>query len=908
MVPAEQHSQNELITVSQAVDSFTTIETTAEDAAPACILPPNIPWKRVEIALRLHARQQAAVAELGQHALMDIDLPQLMEEAVTIVAQVLQMKYCGILELLPNGSTLFLQAGIGWQPGLVGAALTGTQPNSLFGYTLSTQQPVTFKDLPIETRFSGPPLLHNHRIVSGVNVVIQRQGQTQPYGILGAYTTETRRFTQYDIHFLQSVANVLATTVSRKQSEERLRLMERAIAASSNGIVLTDAYAPNNPIVYVNSAFQTITGYTAEEVMGQNCRFLQGNDRDQPGLDKLRSAIEEQRECHVILRNYRKDGSLFWNELHISPVFNAEENVTHFVGVQTDISDRIQAEAALKESQQQLDGILKSLEDVVWSTSLIDNKLLYLNPAAEKIYSRPISDFLNDPQLWFKVIHLDDQAHVLQTVQKIYQIGSGEIEYRILRPDGEVRWLHTRSHVTYNDSGEPVRLNGIASDITERKQMQEQLIHDAFHDALTGLPNRVLFMKQLAAAIIRAKASSHLFAVLFLDLDRFKLINDSLGHLVGDQLLVAIAHRLATCLQPNETIARLGGDEFIILIDRMQHPQEATELAERIQKILQVPFHLNEYKVYTTASIGIAMSLANYDQPEQVLRDADIALYHAKGQNRTRHSVFDSAMYDQTVALLQLETDLHWAIEQKQLRVHYQPIVSLETGEISGFEALVRWQHPTRGLVSPAEFIPIAEEVGLIIPIGHWVLQTACQRLRRWQDRFPQAKDLTISVNLSSKQLLQPNLSEQVAQVLQETGLNPACLKLEITESGIMQTTEPIELLSKLKALQVHLSIDDFGTGYSSLSRLRQFPIDTLKIDRSFVSNMHEASENAEIVHAIISLAHNLGLDVVAEGVEIAEQLAWLKALHCEQGQGYFFAKPLDHQAAADLIAASPKW
>jgi diguanylate cyclase (GGDEF)-like protein len=500
-------------------------------------------------------------------------------------------------------------------------------------------------------------------------------------------------------------------------------------------------------------------------------------------------------------------------------------------------------------------------------------------------------------------------VQVQQALLRLPQTSSGEIEYRILHSNGEVRWLCDRYHVTYDAQGAPFSLDGIATDITERKQMQEQLIHDACHDALTGLPNRLLFMKQLAQAIARAKKTpDHLFAVLFLDLDRFKLVNDSLGHLVGDQLLVAIAHRLATCLRPNETIARLGGDEFTILLDGMEHVREATDLAERIHQTLQLPFSLNGDKVFTSASIGIALSIANYDSPEQVLRDADIALYHAKGRSKMSHAVFNTAMYNQAVALLQLETDLRWAIEQEQLCVYYQPIVSLETGLLAGFEALVRWQHPERGLIAPAEFIPLAEEVGLILPIGQWVLQEACQQLCRWQNQFPEANDLTSNVNLSSKQLLQPNLVEQVAQVLQTTQLNPAHLKLEITESGIIQTAEPIALLSQLKALQLQLCIDDFGTGYSSLSRLRQFPIDTLKIDRSFVSHMHEESENAEMVHAIISLAHNLGMDVVAEGIEIPAQFARLKALHCEQGLGYFFARPLDHKTATALIASSPRW
>jgi diguanylate cyclase (GGDEF)-like protein/PAS domain S-box-containing protein len=695
MLPAEQHPDNEqqFITTSYKPTSEQLAATTEcfQLCSPFC----NSHWRRTEAVLRRHAQQQAAVATLGQRALMNIDLPNLMQEAVATVTQVLKIQYCAIFELLPNGSTLMLQAGTGWQSGLVGATLMGTQPNWLFGYTLTQQQPVVIKDLVIETRFSCPSLLHNHQIKSGINLVIS--GQEQPFGILGIYTTQLWKFTQDDIHFLQAVANVLAATASRKKSEARLRLMERAIAASSNGIILTDVQQPDNPVVYVNPAFEAMTGYRADEMLGRNCRLLQRDDRDQVGLERLRAALQENRECHVVVRNYRKDGSLFWNELRVAPVYDTDGYLTHFVGVQTDITDRIRTEEALKASEQKLDSILKSLEDVVWSYSLAEKRLRYLNLATEKVYGRPVSEFLHDPDLWFKVIHPDDQIQVQQALLRLQHISNGEIEYRILHSNGEVRWLCDRYHVTYDAEGVPFSLDGIATDITERKRMQEQLIHDACHDALTGLPNRVLFMKQLAQAIARAKKSSdHLFAVLFLDLDRFKLVNDSLGHLVGDQLLVAIAHRLATCLRPNETIARLGGDEFTILLDGMEHGQEATDLAERIRKTLQLPFSLNGDNIFTSASIGIALSIADYDSPEQVLRDADIALYHAKGHRKMSYAVFNTAMYNETVALLQLETALRWAIERKQLCVYYQPIVSLETGLLTGFEALVRWQHPER--------------------------------------------------------------------------------------------------------------------------------------------------------------------------------------------------------------------
>jgi diguanylate cyclase (GGDEF)-like protein/PAS domain S-box-containing protein len=446
----------------------------------------------------------------------------------------------------------------------------------------------------------------------------------------------------------------------------------------------------------------------------------------------------------------------------------------------------------------------------------------------------------------------------------------------------------------------------LQQEIGDRQRAEEQLIHTAFHDALTDLPNRALFMDRLGHAIERAKRhEDYLFAVLFLDLDRFKVVNDSLGHMVGDQLLMAIANRIKACLRSADTLARLGGDEFTILLEDIRDVSDAKHVANRIQEELKLPFNLSGNEVFTTASIGIALSAAGYDRPEQLLRDADTAMYQAKAGGKARHEVFDIAMHAGAIALLQLETDLRRAIERQEFRVHYQPIVSLKSGRINGFEALVRWQHPDRGLVSPIEFIPVAEETGLIVAIGLWVLREACRQMHEWQVQFPANPPLTISVNISGKQFLQPDLSEQIKQILQETNLDPRSLKLEITESAIVENAESAAImLSQLRSVGIQLYMDDFGTGYSSLSYLHRFPMDTLKIDRSFVNRMGVDGENLEIVRAIVTLAHNLGMNVTAEGVETTEQLALLKALKCEYGQGYFFSKPVDSIQAEALIAA----
>ncbi|PSB09853.1 hypothetical protein C7B76_24775 [filamentous cyanobacterium CCP2] len=443
-------------------------------------------------------------------------------------------------------------------------------------------------------------------------------------------------------------------------------------------------------------------------------------------------------------------------------------------------------------------------------------------------------------------------------------------------------------------------------DITARKQMEERLVHDALHDALTGLPNRLLLTEKLEQAIDRVKQDNHYrFAVLFLDIDRFKVINDSLGHLVGDQLLVAIARRLEHCISEEDSIARLGGDEFIILLN---NSSDEARVAARIQMALNVPFDLNGYKVFNTVSIGIVSSTTGYDRPDDLLRAADIAMYQAKAAGKARYVVFDSTMHEQATSLLKLETDLRWAIERQELRVYYQPILCLETNRLIGFEALVRWIHPDQGVISPSKFIPLAEETGLILPIGQWVLQEACRQLRIWQLRFSQAHSLTMSVNLSVKQFSQADLIQRIDRTLQNMDLRGEHLKLEITESALMNNPEVTrELLMELRSRQIQLCIDDFGTGYSSLNYLHQFPIDILKIDQSFVRYMSVKNEDSEIVRTIMSLAQNLTVEVIAEGIETHEQLTKLKQLGCRYGQGFLFAKPLDSTASETLIGSQLK-
>jgi diguanylate cyclase (GGDEF)-like protein/PAS domain S-box-containing protein len=505
--------------------------------------------------------------------------------------------------------------------------------------------------------------------------------------------------------------------------------------------------------------------------------------------------------------------------------------------------------------------------------------------------------------------HREDLGDLLLQQSRLMtgQVPGYQTEKRYIHKSGHEVWTLLSVSPVRDPETQSLRAIFQIQDITDRKRAEAQLVHDAFHDGLTGLPNRALFIDHLRLAVARSRRKEcPLFSVLFLDLDRFKVVNDSLGHLVGDKLLMTMARRLESCLRPGDTIARLGGDEFTILLEDLKGNNEAIHVAERIQRELAKPFELDGRHIATSASIGIAPSSTGYEHPEDILRDADTAMYYAKSVGGNRHQVFEKSMHTRAVKLMQMQSDLRRAIENEELFVEYQPIVSLETFRITGFEALARWKQNEHGLINPSQFIPVAEETGLIIPMGEWILRQACAQIRAWQDQYPMDAPLTISVNLSGKQLAQPDLSEQVEKILRETNLDPSALKLEITESAMVENEEAARgMLRRLRLLGVGLSIDDFGTGYSSLSSLHRFPISTLKIDASFVRRMSGQNENTEIVRTIMSLADNLGMDVTAEGVETLEQVTKLRTFGCEKGQGFFFSRPVSATNAEALLRES---
>ena len=573
--------------------------------------------------------------------------------------------------------------------------------------------------------------------------------------------------------------------------------------------------------------------------------------------------------------------------------------------------ERQQTLEALRLSEERYALAVRGANDGLWDWNLTTDRI-YFAPRWKSMLGYEEDQIADSPSEWFGRVHDLDVDRVRAEVADHFsgQTSQLQTEHRMLHDDGTYRWVLTRGLAVRDATGKAVRAAGSQTDITQRKAAEDRLLHDAFHDALTGLPNRALLLDRLSHSLLRMKRRpDYRFAVLFLDLDSFKVVNDSLGHQTGDQLLIALSRRLEECMREGDTVARLGGDEFIILLDDVEDPRDVLNLAARALQDLQAPFTLNGHELVTTASIGITMSGPNYDSAEVLLRDADIAMYQAKARGKADFVVFDEAMHTNAVTRMKLEADLRQAVLRQEFRLVYQPIISLLTGKVSGFEALIRWDHAERGIVYPDEFIPLAEETKLILPMGLWVLREAAEQLKRWQETRPIHPPLSISVNLSCRQFFQPDLVYQIEHILLATGLDPRCLRLEITESAIMEQIETaLAALAKLKALGIRLAIDDFGKGYSSLSYLHQFPCDVLKIDRSFIARMGAGGENTEIVRTIVSLAQSLGLDVVAEGVETLDQLAHLRDLGCHHGQGYLFAKPLAPEAAWEFLTYTPQW
>jgi diguanylate cyclase (GGDEF)-like protein/PAS domain S-box-containing protein len=603
--------------------------------------------------------------------------------------------------------------------------------------------------------------------------------------------------------------------------------------------------------------------------------------------------------------------------LHLTPGGRAVERLlspmpdSGLVITLTDVTERREAEARLIESEERYALAAAGANDGLWDWNLSTNRL-YTSKRWKEMLGLAEDEIGDEPREWLERIHPDDSERVTALLEAHLSGATPhfESEHRLLRSDGAELWVLARGLAVRDGLGRAARIAGSLTDITQRRQAEERALHDALHDPLTGLPNRALFLDRVAQALARARRSgSGRFAVLCLDLDRFKLVNDSLGHRRGDEMLIAVAERLVDAAGNGQTIARPGGDEFAILVDDAAGPVEARAFAERLLADLGRSLHIDGRELTVTGSVGVALYDPGYDRADDMMRDAELAMYRAKSLGKARAELFHPSLHGHAVNQLTLENDLRQAIERDELQLFFQPVVSLKTGRIAGFESLVRWRHPKRGLLGPGEFVSLAEETGLIGQIGAWVLDEACRRMRDWQARLPADPPLTISVNLSIRQFNQIDLVTEIVETLARSGWRGGRLKLELTETALMQNAaRATHILAQLKAADIEVSLDDFGTGYSSLSYLHALPFDTLKIDKSFISGMVHDRSKLEIVRAILLLAHNLEMDVVAEGVETAEQLAQLRALDCEYAQGFLFAPPLEVEAAEQMLVEKRKW
>ena len=696
------------------------------------------------------------------------------------------------------------------------------------------------------------------------------------------------------------------TAVIRERFEHEAALERRYRELVENANDLVFSLDSAGRFTSINAAAERILGYPRDEILGKALEDIAAGRHKMLAREASLATSEDEVAHRYELEVMGKDGRR--TVLEVSSRARRQENGA--VGIEAiarDVTERKHAdeelrrkEDALRESQQRFALAVRGTNDGVWDWDLNDDRV-YFSPRWKSMLGYTEDEVGDSPAEWFRLVHPDDLER-LTTKLTAHRDGTTphfEHEHRMLHKDGGYRWVLNRGFALRNDEGGAYRMAGAQTDVTDRRA----------YDALTGLPNKALFVERLEKAVTRSRgAGGGLFAVLFLDLDRFKFVNDSLGHLAGDQLLVTFSQRLEACVRPGDMIARFGGDEFAILVDGIEGASDAARVAERIQTALSSPFNLGGPEVYSSCSIGIALTSPGCDRAEDLLRDADTAMYRAKAGGRARYEVFDSAMRDQVTTFMRTQNDLRRALERNELRVHYQPIVELTTGAVTAFEALVRWQHPERGLILPGEFIDVAEETGLIVPIGEWVLRRACRQAAAWRERFPGSSNVTVSVNLSAKQVSDPNLLQRVGDALAESALEPSRLALEITESAIMETADAaVAKIAGIKGLGVRFHLDDFGTGYSSLSYLHRFPIDVIKIDRSFVSTMMRSEEARAIVRSILNLADSLRLAVIAEGVETEEQAKLLCGLGCLQAQGLHFSAALEPPMAAALLAAAAR-
>jgi diguanylate cyclase (GGDEF)-like protein/PAS domain S-box-containing protein len=708
---------------------------------------------------------------------------------------------------------------------------------------------------------------------------------------------------------LERYRDLQAQVGERERAEQALRHSEeyfRSLTENASDVV--SVLEADGTVRYHSTAIARILGYPPEVLVGTRA-FAGAHPDDREALEAAFAAVRRTPGAVRSITYRNRHASEGWRVLE-----STATNLLHAPAVagvvvnSRDVTERSVAEEALRESEIRFRTVAESLGEGLLITDL-DDVIQYANPRVREIYGWRPEELVGRKGLEV-LIPPDDVAAFLERMARRAEGIAERYEMRSLRKDGTSGWVEIHGTPFRNAAGDVVGTLGAITDITERKRVQEQLAHDALHDALTGLPNRALFLNRLEHALERIQRGRGIpFGVLFLDVDRFKLVNDSLGHGAGDELLRQIGARLVQSLRPGDTVSRFGGDEFTVMLERVATAVEATHVAERLLRALAVPFSIGGREVYTSASIGIALCDGGDACPEELLRNADAALGRAKAHGRGRCEVFDRRMHAAAMRRLQMETDLRRAVPNGELRLVYQPVVSLDAGGIVGFEALARWEHPRHGTIQPADFIPVAEETGIIEEIGRWVLDEACRVLAAWQAAVPRDPPLTMAVNVSARQFVQADLVQQVECCIRRHGVPADSVRLEITESVLIDKPDAAaETLRALRGLGLKLHLDDFGTGYSSLAFLERFPIDAVKIDRSFVHGMESEPRRARFVAGIAAFARSLGVGVVAEGVDAPAQPALLRERGCQLAQGYLFSRPLPPEQAERLLLGEPAW
>ncbi|QRG68663.1 sensor domain-containing protein [Brevibacillus choshinensis] len=677
--------------------------------------------------------------------------------------------------------------------------------------------------------------------------------------------------------------------LQEKDEKLKLALLEladvRKALDKSSIVAITDH---RGVILSANDQFCRISKYTRSELIGQDHRLLNSGYHSKDFFKKMWATIGSGQIWRGEIRNKAKDGSLYWVDTTIVPFVNQAGKIYQYVSIRSDITARKQMEEDMLKSEAKYRIIAENTSDII-SMINADGDFLYLSPSHKTLWEHDIPD--EHIQNLLEWIAEEDREIMGYAIGYTFSTGKGYMtECRINTKRETPIWTETKINPIFDEDGNVSSLILVTRDITDRKQSEETIHHLAYHDSLTDLPNRRMYVQQLTKEIMLGKRFQSNMAVLFLDMDKFKDINDSFGHDVGDMLLIEAASRLQACVQPGDIVARLGGDEFTILLSQLTDTKQAEAVAEQILSQLQKPFELNGHLVTVSCSIGIALFPQDGETAEDLLKRADTALYAVKSQGRNGYSLFDPTMEAKSLERILMENELRKAIDQEQFHVYYQPKMDIGSQTLTGMEALVRWVHPELGLISPGKFIPIAEESGLIVELGEWILKEACKQNKKWHE---EGHELKVSVNLSARQIFQKDLVEMITTTLKELELSAEWLELEITESIFVKMEEATVVLQQLRAAGIHISIDDFGTGYSSFSYIKSLPVDTIKIDASFIRDIHHNQESQAIVKAIVTIADSLQMNVIAEGIELDDQVEALQQNGCVHGQGYLFSKPL---------------